>query len=57
MAGPVIVGITGASGAMLARAMVDELLRRDLPTAVGMLQRRPDGVAGGIGRFVQRNAW
>lgn len=34
MAGPVIVGITGASGAMLARTMVDELLRRDLPTAV-----------------------
>ena len=34
MAGPVIVGITGASGAAMARAMVDELLRRDLPTAV-----------------------
>ena len=34
MPGPVIVGITGASGAMMARAMVDELLRRDLPTAV-----------------------
>lgn len=34
MAGPVIVGITGASGALLARVMVDELLRRDLPTAV-----------------------
>lgn len=34
MAGPVIVGITGASGAVMARAMVDELLRRDLPTAV-----------------------
>ena len=34
MAGPVIVGITGASGAVMARALVDELLRRDLPTAV-----------------------
>ena len=34
MAGPVIVGITGASGALMARAMVDELLRRDMPTAV-----------------------
>ena len=34
MPGPVIVGITGASGALMARAMVDELLRRDLPTAV-----------------------
>ena len=34
MPGPVIVGITGASGAVLARGMVDELLRRDLPTAV-----------------------
>ena len=32
--GPVIVGITGASGAVMARSMVDELLRRDLPTAV-----------------------
>ena len=32
--GPVIVGITGASGSVMARAMVDELLRRDLPTAV-----------------------
>ena len=34
MPGPVIVGITGASGALMARAMVDELLRRDTPTAV-----------------------
>jgi len=29
---PVVVGITGASGAVMARAMVDELLRRDIPT-------------------------
>ena len=34
MPGPVIIGITGASGSLMARAMVDELLRRDLPTAV-----------------------
>ena len=34
MPGPVIVGITGASGAVMARSMVDELLRRDQPTAV-----------------------
>jgi len=34
MPGPVIVGITGASGSIMARSMVDELLRRDLPTAV-----------------------
>ena len=34
MPGPVIVGITGASGVLMARAMVDELLRRDLPTTV-----------------------
>ena len=34
MPGPVIVGITGASGAVMARSLVDELLRRDLPTAV-----------------------
>ena len=34
MPGPVIVGITGASGSVMAKAMVDELLRRDLPTAV-----------------------
>ena len=34
MPGPVIVGITGASGSLMARAMVDEMLRRDLPTAV-----------------------
>ncbi len=34
MPGPVIVGITGASGAVMAQAMVDELLRRDLSTAV-----------------------
>lgn len=29
---PVVVGITGASGAILARRTVDELLRRDVPT-------------------------
>ena len=29
---PVVVGITGASGAAMARATVDELLRRDIPT-------------------------
>ena len=29
---PVIVGITGASGAMMARAAVDALLRRNIPT-------------------------
>ena len=34
MPGQIIVGITGASGATMARSMVDELLRRDLPTAV-----------------------
>ena len=34
MPGPIIVGVTGASGAVLARGLVDELLRRDLPTAV-----------------------
>ncbi len=34
MPGPVIVGISGASGSIMARAMVDELLRRDTPTAV-----------------------
>lgn len=32
MTNPVIVGITGASGAVMARAMVDALLRRDIPT-------------------------
>ena len=31
---PVVVGITGASGSVLARSAVDELLRRDLPTTV-----------------------
>ena len=31
-ANPVVVGITGASGAVMARATVDELLRRDIPT-------------------------
>ena len=34
MPGPVVVGITGASGSLMARSTVDELLRRDLPTAV-----------------------
>ncbi|MCH9017491.1 MAG: UbiX family flavin prenyltransferase [Chloroflexi bacterium] len=29
---PVVVGITGASGAVMARATVDELLRRDIAT-------------------------
>ncbi|MDA0264335.1 MAG: UbiX family flavin prenyltransferase [Chloroflexi bacterium] len=29
---PVIVGITGASGAVMARATVDALLRQDIPT-------------------------
>ena len=29
---PVVVGITGASGAVMARATVDALLRRDIPT-------------------------
>jgi len=32
MMNPVVVGITGASGAVMARSMVDELLRRDIPT-------------------------
>jgi len=31
-ANPVVVGITGASGAIMARATVDALLRRDIPT-------------------------
>ncbi|MEC8959560.1 MAG: flavoprotein, partial [Chloroflexota bacterium] len=29
---PVVVGISGASGAVMARATVDELLRRDIST-------------------------
>ena len=29
---PIIVGISGASGSVLARAAIDELLRRDVPT-------------------------
>ena len=32
MTNPVIVGITGASGSVMARSMVDALLRRDIPT-------------------------
>ena len=32
MTNPVVVGITGASGAVMARPMVDALLRRDIPT-------------------------
>jgi 4-hydroxy-3-polyprenylbenzoate decarboxylase len=32
--GPVVVGITGASGSVLARSTVEELLRRDVPTVV-----------------------
>ena len=31
---PWIVGITGASGSVLAQGTVDELLRRDVPTVV-----------------------
>ncbi len=31
---PIIVGISGASGSILARATVDELLRRNVPTIV-----------------------
>ncbi len=31
---PVVVGISGASGAILARTLVDELLRREVPTIV-----------------------
>ena len=31
---PVVVGISGASGAILARSTVDELLRREVPTIV-----------------------
>ena len=31
---PVVVGISGASGSVLARATVDELLRRDIPTVM-----------------------
>ena len=31
---PVVVGISGASGSMMALATVDELLRRDTPTAL-----------------------
>ena len=29
--GPVVVGISGASGSILAKETVDELLRRDVP--------------------------
>ncbi len=32
--GPVVVGISGASGSLLAQRTVDELLRRDAPTAL-----------------------
>ena len=32
MTNPVVVGITGASGAVMARSMVDALLRHDIPT-------------------------
>ena len=32
--GPVVVGISGASGSLLAQRAVDELLRRDAPTAL-----------------------
>jgi 4-hydroxy-3-polyprenylbenzoate decarboxylase len=31
---PIVVGISGASGAVLGRRTVDELLRRDIPTVV-----------------------
>ena len=31
---PVVVGISGASGSMMALATVEELLRRDTPTAL-----------------------
>jgi 4-hydroxy-3-polyprenylbenzoate decarboxylase len=31
---PIVVGISGASGSLLARATVDELLRRDIPTNI-----------------------
>lgn len=31
---PIVVGISGASGAVLARSTVDELLRREVPTIV-----------------------
>ena len=31
---PIVVGISGASGAVLARDTVDELLWRDIPTVV-----------------------
>ncbi len=34
MVGPVVVGISGASGSLLAQRTVDELLRRDAPTAL-----------------------
>ena len=49
MPGPVIVGITGASGAVMARSMVDELLRRDLPTAVCAPTPQRLCLAGGAG--------
>ena len=32
--GPVVVGISGASGSLLAQRTIDELLRRDAPTAL-----------------------
>lgn len=31
---PLVVGISGASGSMIAKASVDELLRRDIPVAL-----------------------
>ena len=50
---PVVVGITGASGAVLALNTVDELLSRDVPTAVVCSNSARLGLAGRAGDILQ----
>ena len=46
---PVIVGITGASGAMLAGATIDLLLEMEHAVIATALAGREDGMASGDG--------
>ena len=46
---PVVIGLTGASGAIIGREMVDTLLDLEIPVRSGSVQRRAHGMAGRIG--------
>ena len=51
---PVVVGISGASGSVIAQQVVEALLTREVPTALVCSKRGQDGVAGGDAGALQQ---